>query len=87
MDAALVSVARGVVLGADDQTTSLLRSSVHRLDNVYQFLFIFEDPVELVIVSGTEIDHHVFVAEEEHDCARVVQFCSNKLASAVSARH
>ncbi len=78
----LVSVARRVILGTDDQTASLLGSPVDGLDDVYQLLLILEDPVELVIVSGTEIDHHVFISKEEHDCAGVVElYISRTLAN------
>lgn len=70
---ALVSVSCRVILGTDDQTTALLCASVHRLDDIYELLLILENPVELVIVAGAEIAHDVFVAEEEHDCARVVE--------------
>ena len=71
----LISVAGRVVFGADDQTTALFRTTVDGLDDVYQLLLVFQDPVEFIIVSGTEIDHHVFISKEEHDCARVVEFC------------
>lgn len=62
-----------VVLGADDQTPALLRAAVHRLDDVDELLLVLENPVELVVVAGAEIAHHVLVAEEEHDGAGVVE--------------
>lgn len=68
-----VSVPRAVVLRADHQTSALLRSPVNRLDNVNEFLLILQHPVELVVVTGAEIAHHVLVAEEEEDGAGVVQ--------------
>ena len=71
----LVSVSRRIILGTDDQTTTLLGTSVNSLDNIDELLFIFEDPVEFIIVSGAEIAHHVFISEEEHDGTRIVEFC------------
>lgn len=67
-------MARRVVLGADDETAALFRASIDGLDNVDELLLVLEDPVELVVVSGAKVDHHVLVAKEEHDCARVVEF-------------
>ena len=57
----------------NNETATLLCTSVYRLDDVDELLLILEDPVELVVVSGTEITHYVFVAEEEHDRAGVVK--------------
>ncbi len=76
----LVSVARRVVLGADDQTAALFRAAVHRLDDVDELLLVLEDPVELVVVAGAKVDHHVFVAKEEHDCARIVELYGSKVS-------
>lgn len=70
----LVSVSGGIILGTDDETATLFGSSVDGFDDIDELLFIFEDPVEFVVVSGTEIAHHVFISEEEHDGARVVEF-------------
>lgn len=66
-------MACGVVLGTDDQTASLLGTSVHRLENVNKLLLIFEHPFDFVVVTGSQIDHHVLVSEEEHERARVVE--------------
>lgn len=68
-------MSRGVILGTDDETTSLLGASVDRLDDVDELLLVLQDPVQFVVVAGTEIAHDVFVAEEEHDSARIVQLC------------
>jgi len=68
-----VLVPRAVVLRADHQTPALLGAPVHRLDNVDKLLLILKHPVELVVVARAKITHDVFVAEEEHDGARVVQ--------------
>ena len=63
----------GVVLGAHDKTASLLGSSVDSLKDVDELLLVLQHPLDLVVVTGTQIDHHVLVAEEEHERARVVQ--------------
>ena len=36
-------------------------------------LLVFHGPVDLVVVSGAQVNHHVLVAEEEHDGAGVVE--------------
>ena len=59
-----VSVSGRVVLGADDQTATLLGAAVDGLDDVDQLLFVLQHPIELIVVSGAEIAHHVFVPEE-----------------------
>ena len=69
----LVSVSGRVVLGTHDQTSALLGSSVDGLDDINQLLLVLQNPVQLVVVSGSEITHHVFVAEEEHDGHGVVE--------------
>lgn len=63
-----------LTLGADDQTATLLGTTVDSLDYVDQLLLVLQDPVELVVVASTEITHHVFVAEEEHECDGVIKF-------------
>lgn len=67
-------MSRTVILWADDQTTALLGSFVHRLQDIDELLLVLQHPVELVIVSRSEIAHHVFIAEEEHDGHGVVEF-------------
>lgn len=69
----LVSISGRVVLGTDDQTPALLGSSIDGLDDIDQLLLVLQDPVQLVVVSGSKITHHVFVAEEEHDGHGVVK--------------
>jgi hypothetical protein len=69
----LVSVSGRVVLRTHDQSSTLLGSSVDGLDDVNQLLFVLQDPVQLVVVSGSEITHHVFVAEKEHDGHWIVE--------------
>lgn len=69
----LVSVSGRVVLWTHDQTSAFLGSSVDGLDDIDQLLLVLQHPVQLVVVSGSEIAHHVFVAEEEHDGHGIVQ--------------
>lgn len=71
----LVSVSGRVVFGTDDQTTAFLGALVDSLGNVDELLLVFENPVDLVVVSGSAVDHDVLVAEEEHDGAGIVQLC------------
>lgn len=69
----LVPVSGRIILGTDDQTTSLLGTSIHRFKNVNELLLILKNPFDLVVVTGSQIDHHVLVSEEEHEGARVIQ--------------
>ncbi|CAN8003102.1 unnamed protein product, partial [Ixodes hexagonus] len=77
-----VAVLGRVVLWRDDETASLARPPVHRLDNVHHLLLVLQGPVDLVVVARAQVDHDVLVAEEEHDRARVVQ-----LIHLVEVRH
>lgn len=62
-----------VILWADHQTTALLGTPINRLNNIDELLLVLQNPVQLVVVAGTEIAHDVLVSEEEHDGACVVQ--------------
>ena len=62
-------------LGADYETSTLLGAAVDCLDNVDEFLLILKHPIQLVVVTSSEIAHDVLIAEEEHDGAGVVEFC------------
>lgn len=61
-------------LWTDNQTTTFLRAAVDCLDDIDQLLLILQDPIQLVVVTSTEIAHHVFVSEEEHEGDGVVEF-------------
>jgi hypothetical protein len=63
-----------LTLWTDYQTTTFLRATVDGLDNINQLLLILQDPVQLIVISGTEIAHHVFIAEEEHEGDGIVEF-------------
>jgi hypothetical protein len=62
-----VSVSCAVILGADHQTSTLLCSPVNGFNNVDELLLVLQHPVELVVVTSSEIAHHVLVAKEEQD--------------------
>lgn len=62
-----------VVLGAHDETAPLLGAPVDRLKDVDELLLVLQHPLDLVVVAGAQVDHHVLVAEEEHERARVVE--------------
>jgi hypothetical protein len=54
-----VSVTCRIILGADHQTSTLLRTSVYRLEDIDELLLVFKDPVELIVIAGSEIAHHM----------------------------
>lgn len=56
-----VSVLRGVVLWRHDQAATFPGAPVHSLDDVYHFLFVFHGPVDLVVVTSTQVNHDVLV--------------------------
>lgn len=58
----------------DNETPPFACTSVHDLDDVNELLLVIHSPVDLVIVTCPKIYHDVLVSEEEHACARVVQF-------------
>jgi len=78
----LVSVFGGVILGRNNETAAFSRSAVNRLANVDHLLLVLHGPVDLVVVTGAQIDHDELVPEEEHGGARVVQ-----LVHLVKVRH
>lgn len=66
-------MARRVVLWAHNQAAALLGTTVDGLDDIYELLFVFDDPLDLVVVASAQIDHHVLVAPEEHDRAWIIE--------------
>ncbi len=63
----------GVIFRTDYETFPLARPSIHTFKDVYQFLFIFQSPCHLVVVSSAEVDHDVSVSKKKHHCHLVVQ--------------
>ena len=53
----LIAVSGGIIFGTDHQTPPLLRALIYRLNDVYQFLLIFQNPVELIIIASSKIAH------------------------------
>ncbi len=70
----LVSVLGGVIFGGHNETPPLSSTSVHSLNNVHHLLWVFQCPVNLVVVTRPQIDHDVFITKEEHHCTWVVEF-------------
>lgn len=70
----LVSIPGRIVLRTNDQPPSLLCPLVDRFNNINQLLFVLQHPVELVVVPCPEVTHHMLIAEEEHECDRIVEF-------------
>lgn len=66
-------MARRIVLGTNYEAATLLGTSVDGLDNIDQFLFILQHPVELVIIPSSKITHDMFVPEEKHNGAWIIK--------------
>lgn len=50
-----------IILRADHKTLPFLRSPIHSLDNIDEFLLVGDREVDFVVISRTEIDLNVFV--------------------------
>lgn len=72
--ATLISIPRGIILRTNHQPPPLLRPAIDGLHDIDQLLLILQHPVQLIIIPGAEIAHHVLVAEEEHERHAVVEF-------------
>lgn len=48
-------------------------STVHNFNNVNELLLVVHGPVDLVVVSSTQINHDMLIPEEKHDSAWVIQ--------------
>ena len=68
----LILILGRIILGRYDETPSLACPPIHHFDNVDKFLFVGQCPIDLVVVTRTQIDHDVFVAIKEHGRASVV---------------
>lgn len=69
----LVSVLCRVILGRDDQTTAFSGATIDRFEDINHLLLVLESPVDLVVITSAQIDHHMLVTEEEHHGAGIVQ--------------
>jgi hypothetical protein len=70
----LIPIPRRVILRTDHQTPPFLRPSIYRLQNIHQLALILQHPIQLIVISGTKITHHMLIAEEEHDRHGIVEF-------------
>lgn len=61
-------MARRVILGTIDLTLSFCRTPIHSLEDIHHILPISLHEIHLVVITGSEIAHYMFVSEEEHDC-------------------
>lgn len=55
-----------VVLRTDNKSPAPFRAAIDSLNDTNQLLLVLQDSVELVVVTGTKIAHHMLVEEEEH---------------------
>ena len=46
----------------------------YHLNQVYHFLLIIQSPVNLIVVTCSQIDHNMFITEEEHHSTWIIQF-------------
>lgn len=85
----LVAISCRIVFRADNQTSAFLCALVDGLNNVNKLLLIFENPVQLIVITSPKIAHlslvslgqlldmqtsyHVLVTEEKHQCHWVVK--------------
>lgn len=69
----LIAILCWIIFWWHHKTSAFSCTSINRLYNVNHFLFVFQGPVDFVVVTRAQINHDVFVAEEEHAGARVVQ--------------
>ena len=61
-----ISVFCRIILWRHHQTSSFSCSSVNSFNNVYHLLLVLHRPVDLVVVTSSQINHDVFVPEKEH---------------------
>lgn len=69
-----VPVPQRVVSGCHHQSFAFSGSSVNDLAYIDEVLGLFEDPVDLIVVACTCVDHYMFVPVEKHEGHLVVQF-------------
>lgn len=84
-----ISVLCRIILGWHHQTSSFPCSSVHCFNNVYHLLLVFHCPVDLVVVTGAQINHDVFVPEKHttHCNGSQIQLriCNNNNSTSLAA--
>lgn len=53
----LVSIPSRIILRTNNQSPPLLRPTINRLDDINQLLLILQHPIQLIIISRSEIAH------------------------------
>ena len=48
-------------------------ASINSLDNINEFLGVFERPIDFIVVSRAQIDHDVLISVEKHNGTWVVK--------------
>ena len=69
----LILILSRIVLRGDNEPLASSSAAVNGLHNVNKLLLIGQRPVDLIVVTGAQIDHHVLVSVEKHHRAGVVQ--------------
>lgn len=69
----LVSVFGRVVLGRNHQTSAFASPSVDCFNYINHLLLVFQRPINFIVVSCSQINHYVFVSEEEHNSTWIIQ--------------
>lgn len=63
-----------IIFWRNDETSTFGRPPVDSLDNINEFLFVRYSPVDLIVVTRSQVDHDMFISVEEHECTIIVQF-------------
>jgi len=69
----LVLVSGGIILGRDHETASFGSPSVYRFNYVDKLLLIIHGPVDLIVISSSQVNHDMLITIEKHDSARIIQ--------------
>ena len=73
IDRVSVAVLCAVVFRRYDQPSPFPRSAINSFDYINHLLLVIECPIDLIVVTGTQVHHNVLVSEEEHHRAGIVQ--------------
>ena len=66
IDRVSVAVLCAVVFRRYDQPSPFPRSAINSFDYINHLLLVIECPIDLTVVTGTQVHHNVLVSEEEH---------------------
>ena len=67
-----VAVPEGVIFGCHNKSFSLSGSPVNYFTDINKVLWLFEHPVDFIIVASAGIDHDMFVSVKEHESHFIV---------------